>query len=306
MSWEHLQNVGLILLPLFIGFAIKLPKGSLKILDKILLILVYVILWLIGAALAQVEQLWQELGKMVGYAILLFVLLLCSNLAILIWYDKRFFRQHPFTPHQNGACQRIQWQDSLKQLLTLIAGIIWGMTLPEWLQPAHQSGQYTLMTLILIVGLQMRSQGMALKTMLLNPHGLTLSLWFMISCAVAGLVFAALLPEVSWTKGLALSSGYGWYSLSGMLMTQTYGATWGAVALLNDLLREFAALTLIPILMQRFPSTAIGVGGATSLDFTLPIIQQSGGLAAVPVAIAFGLIVNVAAPFLMVGFAALS
>ncbi len=46
--WSHLQNVVLILLPLFIGFAIKLPKSALVILDRLLFWLVYVILLLIG------------------------------------------------------------------------------------------------------------------------------------------------------------------------------------------------------------------------------------------------------------------
>ncbi len=61
-------------------------------------------------------------------------------------------------------------------------------------------------------------------------------------------------------------------------MTEAYGPVWGSVALLNDLAREFFALAFIPMLMRRHPSAAVGVGGATSLDFTLPVIQSSGGL----------------------------
>jgi uncharacterized membrane protein YbjE (DUF340 family) len=115
-------------------------------------------------------------------------------------------------------------------------------------------------------------------------------------------LFAALQPDVSWSKGLALASGFGWYSLSGIVMTEAYGPVWGSVALLNDLAREFFALAFIPMLMRRHPSAAVGVGGATSLDFTLPVIQSSGGLAVVPLAISFGFIINVLAPVLMVVF----
>ena len=103
-------------------------------------------------------------------------------------------------------------------------------------------------------------------------------------------------------QGLALSAGYGWYSLSGIVMTQAYGATWGSIALLNDLLREFFALAMIPVIMRRYPSSAIGVGGATSLDFTLPIIQSSGGIQVVPMAISFGFIINIVSPLLMILF----
>ena len=88
-------------------------------------------------------------------------------------------------------------------------------------------------------------------------------------------------------------------------MTSAYGSEWGSVALLNDLLREFFALVVIPLLMRRFPSAAVGIGGATSLDVTLPVIQQSGGLAVVPMAISFGFIVNIVSPILMVVFSAM-
>ena len=44
---------------------------------------------------------------------------------------------------------------------------------------------------------------------------------------------------------------------------------------------------------------AIGYGGATAMDFTLPIIRSSGGLACVPVAIASGFILSFISPVLM-------
>ena len=58
--------------------------------------------------------------------------------------------------------------------------------------------------------------------------------------------------------------------------------------------------------MPRFPSTAVATGGATSLDFTLPVIRASGGLAVVPMAISFGFITNVLPPILMVLFSAVN
>ena len=302
----HLQSVLVILLPLFVGFGFKLPQFMLKILDKLLMILVYVILCLIGMGFAKTPNLSNELSKVATYAIGLFICLAVCNCVVMIWFDRMFFRQHhPFEVNQIKR-QKIGVADSVKQLMILFVGILLGRMLPEHHLSSEKLSFYALMLLIFVVGLQMRGYGIALRQVFLNRHGLWLSVWFMVSCAVAGLLFALVLPDVSWTKGLALSSGYGWYSLSGIVMTQAYGATWGSVALLNDLLREFAVLVFIPILMRRYPSTAIGIGGAASLDFMLPLIQKSGGLLAVPVAISFGFIVNVVAPFLMVFFSAFS
>jgi uncharacterized membrane protein YbjE (DUF340 family) len=44
---------------------------------------------------------------------------------------------------------------------------------------------------------------------------------------------------------------------------------------------------------------AIGYGGATAMDFTLPVIRSSGGLPCVPVAIASGFLLSFLSPVLM-------
>jgi uncharacterized membrane protein YbjE (DUF340 family) len=71
------------------------------------------------------------------------------------------------------------------------------------------------------------------------------------------------------------------------------------VAFLNDVLREIIALAIIPLLISVRPAMAIGYGGATSMDFTLPVIRSSGGLACVPVAIASGFLLSFLSPVLM-------
>ena len=192
----------------------------------------------------------------------------------------------------------------IKQVAVVALGMAIGKLLPPALLPPDFAATGALILLIFVVGMQLRGGGIALRQVLLNKRGWQTALVFMLSCAVSGCLFAWMQPEISLAQGLAMSSGYGWYSLSGIVITSAYGAEWGSVALLNDLLRELFALLFIPIIMRRFPSAAVGVGGATSLDFTLPVIQQSGGLAAVPVAISFGFIVNLAAPVLMVVFSA--
>lgn len=104
---------------------------------------------------------------------------------------------------------------------------------------------------------------------------------------------------------MALASSFGWYSLSGTMMTDAYGAMWGSVALINDLTREILALLFIPAVMRHSSSAAIGLGGVTSLDFTLPTLQKAGGSEIVPMVISFGFITNVLSPVLMVLFSRL-
>ena len=51
---ESIKTLVLVLTPMFVGFAIRLPKPYLKMLDLLLVWLVYAILLLIGIGLAQV------------------------------------------------------------------------------------------------------------------------------------------------------------------------------------------------------------------------------------------------------------
>lgn len=298
---QGLQTVALILTPMFIGFLFRLPKRSVRMLDTLLGILVYLILLLIGMGLAQLGNLMQELGNIARYTVSLFVLLMLCNIAALVLFDRiaPLVRRQTLTP---ASAKGSGFSGSIKQIGVLLLGLLLGRILPEHWLPPESAGTYVLMALVFVVGIQLRSSGIPLKSVLLNKRGIVISVILILSCLLAGALFSLLFDDVSLGKGLALASGYGWYSLSGIMMTQAYGASWGSVALLNDLLRELFALMFIAALMPKSPSSAIGIGGATSMDFTLPVIQQSGGLAVVPVAISSGFIANLVSPLLMALF----
>lgn len=86
---------------------------------------------------------------------------------------------------------------------------------------------------------------------------------------------------------MSLASGFGWYSLSGVLLTKLDGPGLGAVSFLANVVRESMALILIPLLARtRFPLLAIGAGGATSMDVCLLITYRSLGEKSVPLCLA--------------------
>lgn len=114
----------------------------------------------------------------------------------------------------------------------------------------------------------------------------------------------AFILDLPLKTSLAMASGFGWYSLSGILLTESFGPVVGSAAFFNDLARELIAIMLIPGLVRRSRSTALGLCGATSMDFTLPVLQRSGGLEMVPAAIVHGFILSLLVPILMAFFSA--
>lgn len=294
---DSLMTLLSVLIPMFAGFFIRVPKPYLPALDKVLSVLVYAVLLLIGVSLSRVEDLGSRLDDMALTVLWLFVCTVGANLLALAVLGKLF----PWRIKGKGKGV----SGSVGQLGCVLLGFASGKLMRDIWMPSESAGMYCLMLLVFLIGVQLKSSGVSLRQVLVNRRGIRLSVWFMLSSLSGGLLFAASADGVSWTKGLAMASGFGWYSLSGLVMTEAYGAVWGSIMLLNDLARELFALAFIPLLMKRFPDAAVGGGGATSMDFTLPVIQGAGGLEVVPVAVSFGVVVNIAAPFLMVVFSTL-
>ncbi|MNE24085.1 hypothetical protein D3C80_1173630 [compost metagenome] len=144
---------------------------------------------------------------------------------------------------------------------------------------------------------------MTLKQIVLNRRGMIVAVVVVASSMVAGVINAFIL-DLPLKTGLAMASGFGWYSLSGILLTESFGPVIGSAAFFNDLGRELIAIMLIPGLVRQSRSTALGLCGATSMDFTLPVLQRSGGLELVPAAIVHGFILSLLVPILMAVFSA--
>lgn len=301
---SHLITLFLILMPMFIGFALPKSPYLAQKSETLLGGLVVVILLVIGIELGLVDDLWQRLGNIVLYLSTLSVLTLGMGLLALYGVDGKKQR----TPNKTAKTISFDYgtlKSSAIQIACLVAGFALATFLPTQYLPPKNTTLVLLIILLFFVGISLKNANIPLKHVLLNRQGLLISVVFMVATLAGGLIFSLMFDEVSWQKGLALASGFGWYSLSGSVMTDAYGAVWGSVALLNDLFREIIALIFIPYVMRHSPSAAIGLGGVTSLDFTLPTLQKAGGNELLPTIISFGFITNVVSPVLMVLFSSL-
>ena len=127
-------------------------------------------------------------------------------------------------------------------------------------------------------------------------------------CTIVGtLLFSALgvlvLRGFSLTDCLAVGSGFGYYSLSSIFITEYKGAELGTIALLANISREILTLLAAPLLVRWFGNLApISAGGATTMDTTLPIITRTAGQQFVVVSIFHGFVADFSVPFLVTLF----
>ena len=293
----------IILLPLVIGYLIPLHRPSaLKLIARLLSWIVYVILFFMGISLAFLDNLASNLLAILHYAAVSVVIILLCNIAALMWLEQKM----PWQNHhrQEKLPSRLAMAlESLQLCGVVFIGFLIGLSGISFLQHATEASEYTLIFLLFLIGIQLRNNGMTLRQIVLNRRGMIVAVVVMVSSLLGGIINAFIL-DLPLKTGLAMASGFGWYSLSGILLTESYGPVIGSAAFFNDLARELLSIMLIPGLVRRSRSTALGLCGATSMDFTLPVLQRSGGVEIVPAAIVHGFILSLLVPILMAFFSA--
>lgn len=181
------------------------------------------------------------------------------------------------------------------------AGILCGRAdvLPQWVSSSTVS-MTALCALLLCVGMGIGSNpDMKSEFRSLNPRVALLPLATILGSWV-GAAIAFLVLQRTITDCLAISSGFAYYSLSSIFLTEYRGIELGTIALVANLVREAITLLGTPLLARIFgPLAPISAGGATTMDTTLPIITHTCGQRFTILAIFHGFIVDFSVPFLV-------
>ncbi len=165
-----------------------------------------------------------------------------------------------------------------------------------------------LYTLMFCVGISIGSDKTLLKQLRsLNWRLALLPVMTMIGTFLGCLLLWIILNHYTAADYLALGSGFAYYSLSSIFITEMRGVELGTLALLCNIMREVLALLFIPIVAKKMgPLAAITMGGATTFDTTLPIITQSVEKKYVVVSIFHGCILDLSVPFFVTFFCGLA
>lgn len=160
---------------------------------------------------------------------------------------------------------------------------------------------YALCALLLCVGIGIGSdRNIVTKFKSLDVRMALLPLGTALGTFAGSLVVSFILSGRSPLDCLAVGSGFGYYSLSSIFITEYKGAELGTIALLTNIIREMVTLLLSPVLAKVFgPLAPISSGGVTSMDTTLPIIMASSGEQYSAVSIFHGFILDFSIPFLV-------
>ena len=166
---------------------------------------------------------------------------------------------------------------SLAILVVRVLGIGAGFILPENISAFIDSASsYMLLILLFSVGIDMglnkevftRIKELGFKILLI-PFGVVVGSLF-------GGFLTAFLTQMPVKDSLAISAGLGWYSLSGIMITEAGNPVAGTIAFLSNVFREMLTFIVVPFIASHMNYyCAIAPAGATAMDTTLGIISRN-------------------------------
>ncbi len=191
-------------------------------------------------------------------------------------------------------------KNSLIILLFFISGVVVGLFhfIPD-IMVNNDFSKYALYVLMFLVGISVGSDKSSWKALVQYK----LKIFLVPLCVIIGSLSGAalmsiFLPDIKLNQAMAVGTGFGYYSLSSILITEISGTTLGVIALLSNILRELITLLASPFFAKYFGKLApIASGGATSMDTTLPIIVHSSGKEYAIISVFSGIVLTILVPF---------
>ena len=190
---------------------------------------------------------------------------------------------------------------SIAILVVLVLGIGAGYILPENISGFIDSASsYMLLILLFSVGIDMglnkevftRIKELGFKILLI-PAGVSIG-------SLCGGFLTSFLTNVSVREGLAISAGLGWYSLSGILITEAGNPVAGTIAFLSNVFREMLTFIVVPFIASHMNYyCAIAPAGATAMDTTLGIISRNTNATVAVLSFVSGVICTLVVPVLV-------
>ena len=190
---------------------------------------------------------------------------------------------------------------SIAILVVLVLGIGAGYILPENISGLIDSASsYMLLILLFSVGIDMglnkevfaRIKELGFKILLI-PFGVVVG-------SLCGGFLTALLTNLPVKDGLAISAGLGWYSLSGILITEAGNPVAGTISLLANEFREMLTFIVVPFIAGHLNYyCAIAPAGATAMDTTLGIISRNTNATVAVLSFVSGVVCTLVVPVLV-------
>ena len=303
------MNLWLILLFLIVGFFIGFifyQNSKLKIIAGYivhfgLLFLIFVM----GAQIGADDEVINNLGKTGIQALILALGTIVGSLLLLQLFSVILMK---IIDKNQKQVNKIKNKESNIMMLTIqilfivVSGILVGLLImPQDAIPVLESlTVLSLGVLLLGVGVEIGQNKKIYKEIKILGFKILLIPIIVAIGSIFGGIVSGYLIGLPYNESAAVGSGFGWYSLSAVILTDIHSVELGSLAFMTNIIRELLALVMIPITATYVSKlSAIAPGGATTMDVTLPLITKASGEEYIVPAFINGLVLSVLVPVLV-------
>lgn len=303
------------------GACISLTDGVARWQGRIVTWLIWLLLFLLGIEVGSNEMIVRSLPTLGVEALLLSsaATLGCCVLAWMLWRVSKNNTVQENAKNETSADKEgnpaekegLQGSSLIRGLKVMkgslivvgyfVIGLLGGIEkmVPSWLLDGDVSF-VALCGLLLFVGLGIGlNPEMKKEVRSLSPRMALLPVVTIIGSWLGALLIWTVLHRTL-SDCMAINSGFAYYSLSSIFITEYRGAELGTIALLANIIREMLTLLGAPLMARWFgPLAPISAGGATTMDTTLPILSQTVGQRYIALSIYHGFVVDFTVPFLV-------
>jgi len=157
---------------------------------------------------------------------------------------------------------------------------------------------YALYMLMFFVGIGVGADQRVWDTLKkINLRIITVPVIVIVGTISGTFICSLFLRDITSLDAMAIGCGFGYYSLSSILISKIRNETIGVIALIANISREIFTLIATPLLVKYFGQIApIASAGATSMDTTLPIITKYSGKDYALISLFSGVVLTVLVP----------
>lgn len=298
--------VALMLLGVLGGYFLRPTESVLRILGRAVSVILYLLLFTLGVSLGVQRELVAQLGRL-GWQSLVFAFCATGVSVLCAWGLARHLKLTCDSEREEGQPTGILsvLLGSGSYLLAFVIGVLAGYF--QWLPSGLGSADiatYIIYGLMVVVGLSVGGDRATLARIRhLDPRLLFVPILTAFASFAGGALAGWMLPGFSLGESAAVGSGYGYYSLSSVIIAESdlpvsRASLVAMVALVSNIAREILTILLAGPLARLFgPLAPIAAGGATSMDTSLPFVVRASGVSYSVVSIYHGVFLTLLCPF---------
>lgn len=298
--------LGCIAFGVFLGWKKLLPVKIIANSGRIITVAIIFLLITMGLKIGLDKQTISNLGMYGVQAFIFAFITILFSLGLVALLERVFAKELVIVTEEKMEIKTESQTHPYRMTLIIIgaffSGIVLGFVLiPGWVNeilPSLTNGAlyFTLFAIGMDLGINKKIWKQFLhlgRFVFIVPLGVSLG------SIIAGMLVGKFLGWTAWEGG-AVGAGFGWYSLSGVLISEIHSVALGTIAFLSNVIREILTIIITPFLAKRVGKlTLVAPGGATTMDTTLPIIVAVGPPGIAIIAFINGFILSSLVPILV-------